>query len=508
MPKDTSQGGSDAPAPPSRGRFRPMDSSPARSLTDRCVNRFKVLVLTSVAALGIGLVAVLFEKLERMGDLSLGAMSGTAEVFGLRADGAWTWILPAATVVVAMPLIIWLQRRFFPGTEGTGIPQAIAAIRIGASPARSLMLSVRIAIGKILLLAIALLTGITVGREGPSVHVGACFMHLCVRWCRVSPWLMERGLILAGGAAGIAAAFNTPIAGTIFCFEEIGRLFDRKSVLVILRTVALACVIGVVILGDYHFYGNGSIGTALPLAWETGQSFGDWFVGLGPWLAVPVVGLVGGALGGGFGRCVVGGSRRIGPWLQRRPVLTGILLGVGLAAIGIGSGGSSYGGGHSQAEAMLTLASETGATTAVWTDPLGKAAASFIALISMIPGGLFDPSLTVGAGLGQVAHPVFNQWIAPGIDLPALMLLFMAAYFAGVVQSPITVAAILFEMTGAYGMILPLMLTSMFAAMVAKRLCNPSIYDALALDFLERNGLRSAETTPEPAGRSPSSRSR
>ena len=77
----------------------------------------------------------------------------------------------------------------------------------------------------------------------------------------------------------------------------------------------------------------------------------------------------------------------------------------------------------------------------------------------------------------------------------------MAAYFAGVVQSPITVAAILFEMTGAYGMILPLLLTSMFAALVAERMCTPSIYEALALDFLKRNGLKPAAdagTTEEP----------
>ncbi len=469
-----------------------MDPSPPPSRTTGFANLFKVLWLTSIAALGIGLVAVLFEKLENWGDLSVGAMSGTKELFGLQATGAWTWILPAVTVIVAMPLIIWLQKRFFPGTEGTGIPQAIAAIKIGTSPARGLMLSVRIAIGKILLLAIALLTGITVGREGPSVHVGACFMHLCTKWCRVSPWLMERGLILAGGAAGIAAAFNTPIAGTIFCFEEIGRLFDRKSVPMIMRTVALACIVGVVFLGDYHFYGNENIGIALPLAWNADQSLGEWIRSLGPWLAVPIVGFAGGALGGGFGRGVVEASYRIGPWLQKRPALTGLLLGLGLAAVGIASGGSSYGGGHSQAEAMLLEASKTGTPSAVWSDPISKAAASFIALISMIPGGLFDPSLTVGAGLGQVTYPVFTDWLAPGIDLPALMLLFMAAYFAGVVQSPITVAAILFEMTGAYGMILPLFLTSMFAALVAERLCTPSIYEALALDFLKRNGLKPA----------------
>ena len=144
-------------------------------------------------------------------------------------------------------------------------------------------------------------------------------------------------------------------------------------------------------------------------------------------------------------------------------------------------------------QAMLIEAGETGVPSAVWSDPFAKAAASFIALISMIPGGLFDPSLTVGAGLGQITFPVFTDWLAPGIDLPALMLLFMAAYFAGVVQSPITVAAILFEMTGAYGMVLPIMLVSMLASLIAGRLCEPSIYDALAGQFLRRLGIDDAE---------------
>ena len=183
----------------------------------------RVIGITSVAAMLIGLVAVLFEKLEALGDVIGKYVTGeTGEVTGI-----WTPIIPAAMVFLSMPLIIVIQRRFFPGTEGTGIPQAIAAIRIGPSPTRRLMLSTRIAIGKILLLAIALLAGITVGREGPSVHVGACCMHLCTKVCRVPSWLLERGLILAGGAAGIAAAFNTPVAGAIFCIEETGRTFDR-----------------------------------------------------------------------------------------------------------------------------------------------------------------------------------------------------------------------------------------------------------------------------------------
>ncbi len=470
------------------------EPAPQGPSSPKVVISLKVIAVTSLAAILIGLVAVLFERLETLGTVVGRFLNGETGA----VTGVWTTILPAALVFVSMPVIIVLQRKFFPGTEGTGIPQAIAAIRIGPSPTRRFMLSTRIAIGKILLLAIALVAGVTVGREGPSVHVGACCMHLCTKVCRVPSWLLHRGLILAGGAAGIAAAFNTPVAGAIFCIEEIGRTFDRRSMPAILRTVAIACVVGVVCLGDYLFYGPTNRSAIMPLAWPDDLGFVDWLKSLRPWIAVPVIGVLGGFLGGIFARGVVEGSRRIGGALVSNPLRTGILLGAALAIIGVTSGGVSYGGGHARTMEMLETAARTGEATAEWINPLATASASFVALISAIPGGLFDPSLTVGAGLGQVTHGWFADFIAPGIGLRETMLLWMAAYFAGVVRSPLTVAAILFEMTGAYGMILPLMLASTLGAMVAGRFCEPSIYDALAGQFLGRLGIEvPPETDPD-----------
>ncbi len=476
---------------PSADPDQPSDRAPLPVL-------LRVLVVTSVLAIAIGLIAVLFERLEQVGDHLDAAARGEGTLFGITIEGPWRTIVPAIAVVVAMPLIVWLQRRFFPGTEGTGIPQAIAAVRIGDVPERRLMLSLRIAFGKILLLAMALASGVTVGREGPSVHVGACLMQWSGRLCRVPEWLARRGLVLAGGAAGISAAFNTPLAGAIFCFEEIGRVFDRRSVPAILRTVAIACIVATVIEGDRIFYGRANESAELTLAWAEGMSFRDWLGSLRPWLAVPVVGVVGGLLGGGFARAVVTGGRTLAPRLERSPMRTGLALGIALAIIGIVSSGASYGGGHASTLEMLETASRTGEPIADWSDPIGKAAGSFVALVSGIPGGLFDPSLTVGAGLGQMTHGFVSTWIAPGIGLPELMLLFMAAYFGGVVQSPITVAAILFEMTAAPGMLLPLMITSMLATLAARRVCDPPIYEALADAFLARklpgfDGRRAAE---------------
>jgi len=449
---------------------------------------WSTLLVTTLAAIVTGFAAYYFVLAEDWGDGFIRRLQGEETILGVQVTGCWTWILPAILITISMTLIVVVQRRFFPGTEGTGIPQAIAAIQIGDRPERRLMLSMKIAIGKTILLTAALLTGITVGREGPSVHVGACLMHMSSRFTRLPPFLLQRGLILAGSAAGIAAAFNTPIAGLVFCFEEVGRMFDKKSVACIIRTTALACGVGVVFLGNYLFYTSANTGAELPLGFPEEGGFPRFLHDLRQWIAVPIVGIIGGFLGGWFGKGVVITSRKLTPSLVKRPFVTGAALGLTLAVIAIISYGESYGGGYSQAKAMLEMASPVNGevVTVSWYYPFAKAGASFVSLVSGIPGGLFDPSLAVGASLGQVLHPLFdNSLVAPGIGLPELMLLFMAAYFAGVVQSPITVFVILFEMTGASGMILPLMFAAMIGSMMANRICAPSIYEALAMQFLQ-----------------------
>ena len=311
------------------------------------------LIVTSLAAIVTGFAAFYFVLAEDFGDSLVKHLQGEGMVLGMQVTGPWTIILPAIVIALSMMLIVVVQRKWFAGTEGTGIPQAIAALKIGDRPERHLMLSLRIAIGKSLLLTVALLSGITVGREGPSVHVGACLMHFSTKLVRLPPWLVQRGLILAGAAAGIAAAFNTPIAGVVFCFEEVGRSFDKKSVSCIIRTVALACAVGVVFMGNYFFYTHTNEGAQLPLGFPKAGGFEQFMSELRQWIAVPVVGILGGFLGGWFGKGVVTVSRFTGPRLVKHPWITGAALGIALAFIAIASFGESYGGGYSEAKAML-----------------------------------------------------------------------------------------------------------------------------------------------------------
>ncbi len=383
-------------------------------------------------------------------------------------------IIPMVTVTLSMLVILQLRLRFFPGTEGTGIPQAIAALNVPDGPIRKQMLSWRIAIGKTFLLVLGLFTGMTIGREGPSVHVGACIMYMISKITRFPQNLVQRGLILGGGAAGIAGAFNAPIAGGIFALEEIGRSFEKNNVGTILRTVLLACLVVILFRGtDYLFYGRVDL------------DVGNW--PLRQWLAIPIIGGIGGVLGGIFSRTVVGSTRMINPVLRRHRVLVPLGLGGSLALIGFFSGGESYGSGFAQAQSILIDGSEY-----PWHYAPMKALASYVCLISGIPGGLFDPSLSVGAGLGQTLQPML-VYLFPELDPTAIIMLFMVAYFSGVVQSPITCAVIMVEMTAARFMTIPLLAVSIIAYEFSHRICRTAIYEALAEIFL--GGIRERERT-------------
>jgi chloride channel protein, CIC family len=376
-------------------------------------------------------------------------------VFAARMREASPYLQPVV-LGVSMVVIMRLRDRLFPGTEGTGIPQAIVALKLGEGRLRASVLSLRILIGKVILLTLALFAGATVGREGPSVHVAACALYLANRAATFAPNHVERGLILAGGAAGIGAAFNAPIAGLVFAIEEIGRSFEKDNASLLVRTVLVACLLCVAVLGSYLFYGHVDVAPVTPRAWL-------WF---------PVIGGAGGLLGGAFARAVVEATPRVARLNRRRPYLVAGSLGLGMAVLGVITGGVTYGAGDAQTLAMLH------GETLPFTYPLAKAAANFLALISAIPGGLFTPSLSVGAGLGDQLAVVIS-------DLPrqSVVLLAMAAYFCGVVQSPVTVAIIVVEMTDARGLLVPLLFTTVVAYHASRLLCPVSIYEALAEGF-------------------------
>lgn len=370
--------------------------------------------------------------------------------------------LPLLITPAGLALIAWLTRHFFPGAQGSGIPQAIAALEMSPKMhhLRRSVLSLRIAIGKVFLTMLGLLCGASIGREGPTVHIGAAIMYSVGHRAHFPRHYLDKSLIIAGGAAGIAAAFNTPLAGIVFAIEEMARNFEERTSGTMLTAVVLAGITAMAILGNYTYFGRSDATLAL---------------GSG-WIVVPVVGILGGLLGGGFARVLVSGSRWIAPYLTRRPVLIPALCGLVVAIAGILSGGSVYGTGYPEAQAVITGTGEADAAF-----PFLKMIATIASYFSGIPGGIFAPSLATGAGLGSVLSGLFS---GPAVE--AIVILTMVAYFTGVVQTPITAFVIVMEMTANHTMLLPLMATAFIAYGASRLVCHEPIYRSLAQGFIDR----------------------
>lgn len=386
--------------------------------------------------------------------------------------------LPLLMAPAGLALVAYITRRFFPGSQGSGIPQTIAALKMSDHEARGAVLSLRIALAKIPLTLIALLSGASVGREGPTVQIGASIMHALGGFARFPRLEMERGLILAGGAAGVAAAFNTPLAGVVFAIEEMSRSFEEKTNGIVLTAVIVAGMTSLSMMGNYTYFGY----TSASLDLDHG------------WIAVLVCGVIGGLLGGLFSRILIafahGLPGRAGVLIKQYPVRFAALCGFILALIGLLSGSTTYGTGYLEAQQLISDGVPLPESYGIL-----KMLATIVSYVSGIPGGIFAPSLAIGAGLGSNLTALM-----PYAPAGAVVILGMVAYFAGVVQAPITAFVIVMEMTDNHAMLLPLMATSIIASAVSKLLCPKPLYKALADNFINRSAAAPAQPLLEPPG--------
>jgi H+/Cl- antiporter ClcA len=365
--------------------------------------------------------------------------------------------MPLLLTPLGFIAIVFLVARVFPNTEGSGIPQAIAARKLESQEARGKLVGLRVAIGKVLLTLLGLMVGASTGREGPTVQVGASVMFLIGK---ITPH-RQPGLILAGAAAGVAAAFNAPLAGIVFAIEEMSRSFEAQTSGLIIAAVILAGLVAQAVLGDYTYFGFTT--AALPIGTA--------------WMAVPLCGVIGGFSGALFSRILVAVPHHIAKhvWVRRHPIIFAALCGVGVAVCGLAGGNQIFGTGYQQAKAVL----HNGGTVALYYAPL-KLLATALSSVGGVPGGIFSPSLSVGAGIGADIARFFHH-AQPG----PIILLGMVAYFTGVVRAPITAFVIVSEMTGDHGMLVALMAAALIAEFCARAVNREGVYHMLSKRFLD-----------------------
>lgn len=406
-----------------------------------------------LGAVAVGLVAVLYAKLIDF---------GYAVFLGYAAEHAW---LPLIVTPLIGAVTVWLTRRFFDGAEGSGIPQVIAMLHApGNTGAR--LLKIRILIGKILVSFLAILGGFTIGREGPTIHVGAALMFNLrqfypQRFRAIRPGVLEHRLALAGAAAGLSAAFNAPLAGVVFAIEELTRSFEQRTSGVLITAIIFAGIVSLGIQGNYVYFGTIDVGAHLP------QSLA---------LAVVLIGVIAGVMGGIFCWLLLNTRRWMPRGLQDfragQPVLFGAACGLVVAVVGVATHGHTFGSGYAEARGMLE--SHTNVSVLY---PVFKMVSMIGSYLPGAPGGLFAPSLAIGAGIGNTLHILFS-----GMQLQMLIALGMVGYLAAVTQSPITAFVIVIEMINGHALVISLMATALIASRVS-RFFAPPLYEALSIRY-------------------------
>lgn len=444
------------PEPTDVGHSVPLQQGPARALTWLRSSNAGLLVLALAVGAGAGGGAIVFRWLIKTFTLALsghGDYSGLGHVPNPHVPGLGRWFVVLAPVVAGLlygPLVHCFARE----ARGHGVPEVMYAVA-----RRGGQIAPQIAIVKSLASALCIGGGGSVGREGPIVQIGSALGSTFGRIVKVAEPRM-RVLVACGAAGGIAATFNAPLAGVFFAMELILRDFTAEAFGMVVLSSVTASVIGRAAFGNYPFL-------TLP-------AFGVH--NLLQYLLFAALGLIAGPVGVAFSRvlywiedaCDWLWERVRGPeW--SRPAVGGFVLGLLLLVLpemyGVGYPvlGNGIAGKYTIAFLLVLL--------------FGKMAATSLTIGIGGSGGVFAPSLFIGAMLGSAYGQLLHHAI-PGVAGPAgaYGLIGMGAVFAGATRAPITGVVILFELTGEYTIILPLMTAIVLATGVSKLLSHDTIY--------------------------------
>ncbi len=359
---------------------------------------------------------------------------------------------------------------FAPAAAGGGVPQVKAAL------ARyPIVLNLRVALVKIIATTLIVGAGFAVGRRGPTVHIGAALGAEVSRWIPNSP-TNRRQMIAAGAAAGLAAGFNTPIAGVLFVVEELMRDISGLT----LETAIAASFTGAVVSRIFN-----TADINVPLEVIDSASRGSFAVAEIPFYLL--LGILAGILGGIFNRSIIRGMKFNRSLPLSMPLsigLAGLISGMAIAWL------PTFFQDNAGLRELLIAGQFTWQTTAVVF--VVQFCLTILAYSSGAPGGLFSPALVLGSALGYLVGVAEVSLI--GTESPyTFALAGMGAFFTAVVRVPVTSIVIVFEMTADFNLVLPLMISCAIAYIVAESVSAGSIYEHL----LEASGIELTEDNPQ-----------
>jgi len=357
---------------------------------------------------------------------------------------------------IATGLAYWLVRKFAPGAKGSGIPDVEAVLRDEQLPPPLILIPVKFVGG-----VLAMGAGLALGREGPTVQMGAGIGHFLATAFRRNQDDVK-ALLAAGAGAGLATAFSAPVAGAVFVLEELVRQFDTRI------TITTLCASGSAIAVARLLLGNGPDFRLEPLPYS----------GFGTVPIFLVLGAITGLLGVAYNHVILGA-------LAAADRLAAQLLSGGVRAVSIGAavgllawfGPGLVGGGDAITQRTLAGGDSLMVVFGVFLVRFGLGPVSYAA---GTPGGLFAPLLVLGAQSGLVLGTLFCRWFPHLAEQPAAFAVIgMAAFFSAVVRAPLTGIILITEMTGCFTLLLPMLLACFAAMAVPTLLGDPPIYDSL-----------------------------
>ena len=426
---------------------------------DRIRNeRFRLNLLQAIpfwtASIITGLVAVLFTRLFGF------AEKFTAYIFNFH-PGLLFIITPLCFVISW-----WVVITFAPNAKGSGIPQTMAAIEL-ANPGNNdkidKLLSVRIMITKIISSLVLAAGGGAIGREGPTIQIaGSIFRKINQLLPAWWPKISKRNMIMTGAAAGLAAAFNTPLGGIVFAVEELTKTHISYFKTALFSAVLIAGLTAQAFLGPYLYLGYPEV-----------SHLSAWI-----FIAVIIVGLVTGLLGSMMSKIILIVFR----WRSKFKNKSQYLIYAIASALLIASFAYFVNPNIlNSGKAIMTTVLFTGDKVLPWYTPVLRIGGSILSFTVGGAGGIFAPALSAGASVGSV----MSGWLhlLPE-DTNLIVLCGMVGFLTGVTRTPFTSAILVLEMTDRHNVIFHLMLAAMISSIVAIMIDKHSLYDHLKLQYL------------------------
>ncbi|MFN8291431.1 MAG: chloride channel protein [Chitinophagaceae bacterium] len=425
-----------------------------RSGSERFKRNFLQALPLWVASLIVGLAAVLFAR------LFFWAEEGSRYVY--HQWGGWLFLVTPACFILAW----YLVRRMAPFASGSGIPQVMAAIQLekpGTEKKVGRLLSLRIILVKMMSSLVMVLGGGAIGREGPTIQIaGSIFRQtnrLLPRWW---PKITAGSMIMTGSAAGLAAAFNTPLGGVVFAVEELTRTHISHFKTALFTAVIIAGLAAQGILGPYLYLGYPDLGGL------SGNIF----------LLVLVVAVLSGLAGSIMCRIIF----RIIRWRNTfrsdyKMVLYVTACALVMAALAVFTDHRVMGSGKDLMQQSLF----TGDKHCAWYVPGLRFIGPVFSFTTGASGGVFAPSLSAGSSIGSL----FSGWFhLDNADSNMLILAGMVGFLTGVTRTPFTSAILVLEMTDRHNVIFYLMLAGMVAGIAAYLVDKRSLYDKLKQTYI------------------------